>query len=79
MVSLSIAVILSGLEDQQRITNQAKDEWKHQLGIRDNMIRDALEDQDITSRTISRLTGLTRQQLYNIQNSPTYAPGPKDV
>lgn len=68
-VNLSVSMALESLREQCEIVNAAELRLTQERAKRNDLIRDA-RDNGIGYRAIMRLTGLSRDRLYTLVNSP---------
>lgn len=71
--TLSVTMALTALEEQVTTVNDAELHLTRQRQIRDDLIRDAREN-NIPFRTLVKITGLSRDRLYTIVNAPRSEP-----
>lgn len=69
-VRLSVSMALDALSEQVDALAEAEKNVAVQRKIRDDLIRDA-RGADIGYRRLTNLTGLSRDRLYTIVNSPS--------
>jgi len=73
MVTLSVSMALTALQEQVTIASDAELRLTQERARRDDLIRDAREN-NIPFRTLVKITGLSRDRLYTIVNSPRSEP-----
>lgn len=66
---LSVSMALDALSEQVDALRAAEDKVLTERTLRDNLIRDA-RDSGIGYRRLVTITGLSRDRLYTIVNSP---------
>jgi len=69
-IRLSVSMALDALGDQVVALSEAESVVEQERALRDDMIRDARES-GIGYRTLTKITGLSRDRLYTIVNSPS--------
>lgn len=67
-IRLSVSMALDALADQVQRLHDAEAEVIEQRSIRDDLIRDA-RDSGVGFTRLARITGLSRDRLWNIYNS----------
>ncbi len=66
---VSVTMALDALREQAETVDEALANYKRQLAIRDDLIRDCREAK-IPERALVKLTGLSRDSIHRIANSP---------
>ncbi len=66
---ISVTMALDSLREQATVVSEAEENLTRQRAIRDNLIIDAHEA-NVPMRKLITLTGLSRDRLYTIANSP---------
>lgn len=69
MQPISVTLALEALEEQVEVVATSRESLSRQMGIRDELIRDAI-GAGLPYRRLVRITGLSRDRLYTIVNSP---------
>ena len=62
---ISASMAIDSLSEQVFITNQALEEYRKQISIRNELIRDCRRSQIPVAR-VCRITGLSKDQIMNI-------------
>lgn len=70
MSRISVTMAMESLKDQVRATQEAKEEYARAIAIRDDLIRDCRAAK-IPERTLVGITGLSRDSIHRIANSPS--------
>jgi hypothetical protein len=73
---LSVSMALDALSEQVTALSEAEQTVATERAIRDDLIRDAREAGIGYSRLV-KITGLSRDRLYTIVNSPTHPASPR--
>lgn len=66
---LSVSMALTALSEQVDAVTQAEEHLRRQYDLRNGLIRDA-RDCGIGYRRLTTITGLSRDRLYTIVNTP---------
>jgi len=67
---ISVSMALEALSDAVSEVKQKEVAWKDSMAVRDDLIRNAM-DGDVPLRRLVAITGLSRDRLYTIYNSPS--------
>ena len=70
MALISVTMALDSLTEQVDTVNEAKENLARQMAYRDDLIRSAREAK-VPERTLVKLTGLSRDSIHRIANSPS--------
>lgn len=70
MALISVTMALESLKEQVGTVIEAKTTWERELAYRDDLIRSA-RDSHVPERTLVRITGLSRDSIHRIANSPS--------
>lgn len=70
MALISVTMALESLKEQVSTVKTAKETWERELAYRDDLIRSAREHK-VPERTLVRITGLSRDSIHRIANSPS--------
>lgn len=70
MALISVTMALDSLREQVTAVNEAKDALTREMAYRDDLIRSARESK-VPERTLVKLTGLSRDSIHRIANSPS--------
>lgn len=68
---ISVRMAVDSLTEQCTVVSNAQDILSRERGIRDNLIRGMFEAR-VPAKELVRITGLSRDRLYNIANSPHF-------
>lgn len=70
MALISVTMALDSLRDQVDTVIAAKSTLEREMAYRDDLIRSA-RDAKVPERTLVRITGLSRDSIHRIANSPS--------
>lgn len=68
---ISVRMAIDSLKEQCVVVDEAVDSLARERGIRDNLIRGMFEAK-VSAKEIVRITGLSRDRLHTISNSPHF-------
>ena len=71
MDRISVTMALDALTEQVEVVRKAEETLIRQRAIRDDLIRDARLSGGIGYRRLVNITGLSRDRLYTLINSPS--------